>query len=114
VRLAAIQDLLQCTVLTGADGLNLEVETAVASDGMSAVLASPHPRALLITGLTNIQSVKTAHVADIAAILYVRGDRPNEKTIELALQKRIVLLGTPLGMFDACGILHAHGLRGVV
>lgn len=114
MRLAAIRNLLQCTVLTGGDGLDLEVETAVASDGMSAILASPHPRALLITGLTNIQSVKTAHVADIAAILYVRGDRPNEKTIELALQKRIVLLGTALGMFDACGILHAHGLRGAV
>jgi hypothetical protein len=81
---------------------------------MSAVLASPHPRALLITGLTNIQSVKTAHVADIVAVLYVRGDRPNEKTIEFALQKGIVLLGTPLGMFDSCGILHAHGLRGAV
>ena len=114
MRLTVIQDLLQCVVFTEGGSLDLEVETAVASDGMSAVLASPHPRALMITGLTHIQSVKTAHVADIVAILYVRGDRPNEKAIDLARQKGIVLLGTASGMFDCCGILHAHGLRGAI
>jgi predicted transcriptional regulator len=80
---------------------------------MSEVLASAHPGALLITGLTNIQSVRTADVADISAILYVRGKRPNEKTIQLAREKKIVLIATALGMFEACGILRDHGLKGV-
>jgi len=113
MRLREIRDLLQGTVLTGADDLSMEVKTAAASDGMSEVLASPHPGALLITGLTNVQSVRTADVADISAILYVRGKRPGEKTIELAREKKIVLIATALGMFDACGILRNHGLKGV-
>ena len=112
MKLSEIRDLLQGTVLTGVDHLNIEVETAAASDGMSEVLASPLLGSLLITGLTNIQSVRTADVADISAILYVRGKRPNERTIQLAREKKIVLIATALGMFDTCGILRNHGIKG--
>jgi predicted transcriptional regulator len=112
MRLAAIRDLLQCTVLAGGEALDIEVDTAVAADGMSAVLAALHPGALLITGLANIQSVRTADVAFISAILYVRGSRPNETAIEFARKKKIVLLSTALGMFDTCGTLRNQGLKG--
>jgi len=112
MKLSEIRDLLQCVTLSGADDLDLEVETAVASDGMSEVLARPHPGAMLITGLTNIQSVRTAVVADIPAILYVRGKRPNDKTVEVARDKKIILLATQTGMFDACGLLRERGLKG--
>jgi predicted transcriptional regulator len=112
MKLSDISGLLHCATLSGEESLNLEVETAVASDAMSEVLASPHPGALMITGLTNIQSMRTALVADIPAILYVRGKRPNDKTIELAREKNIILLATQEGMFDACGLLRERGLKG--
>jgi predicted transcriptional regulator len=110
--LAEIAALLEADVLSGAALLQLEVDTAVASDGMSEILAAPHPGALMITGLTNIQSVRTAEMADLPAILYIRGKRPNDKTLELAAQKNIVVLATRRGMFDACGLLREQGLRG--
>ena len=112
MKLSEIRDLLHCVTLCGEELLNLEVETAVASDGMSEVLARPHPGAILITGLSNIQSVRTSLVADIPAILYVRGKRPNEKTVEVARDKKIVLLATTEGMFDSCGLLRERGLKG--
>jgi predicted transcriptional regulator len=112
MRLDAIQDLLHCEVLAGDHLLDADVDTVVAADSMSAVLASPHPRALLITGLTNIQSVRTALISYISAILYVRGSRPNEATIKLATDKKVVLLTTDLGMFDSCGILYTRGIKG--
>lgn len=112
VKLAVIRDLLECMVLTGDDALEIEVDTALAADGMSHVLAAPHPRALMITGLTHMQSVRTANVADIAAVVYVRGNRPNAQAIEFARVKKIVLLATKLGMFDACGILRNQGIKG--
>ena len=114
MKLTTIHDLLHCEVLTGDHGLDLEVDTAVASDGMSAVLSAPHPGALMITGLTHLQSVRTADVAFIVAILYVRGNRPNGTAIEFAHRKKIVLLSTPLGMFDTCGILRNEGLKGAI
>jgi predicted transcriptional regulator len=112
--LAEIREVLRCTVLAGEDRLSLTIDTVVASDGMSAVLAGGSRGSLLITGLANIQSVRTAHVADVAAIIYIRGVRPLEQTIELARQKGIVLLSTSLGMFHCCGILYSRGLKGVI
>jgi predicted transcriptional regulator len=112
--LREIQDILQCQVLAGDGDLSREVETVVASDGMSEILAFPSPGALMLTGLTNIQSVRTADVADVAAIVYVRGKRPQERTVELAREKRIPLLATAMGMFDCCGILRERGLRGAM
>ncbi len=112
MRLDVLRDLLGCEVLTGADALDTEIDTAVASDAMSVVLACPQPRALMITGLTNVQSVRTAQVAFLPAIIYVRGSRPTETTIKLARDNNTVLLSTKLGMFDCCGILYSHGIRG--
>ena len=112
MRLEMLRDLLRCEVLTGADALNTEIDTAVASDAMSVVLASPHPRALMITSLTNIQSVRTAQVAYLPAIMYVRGSRPNQATVKLARDHKTVLLLTELGMFESCGILYSRGIRG--
>ena len=110
--LAEIRDILQCEVLTGEDGLAVEVETVVASDGMSEILAFARPGALMITGLTNVQSVRTADIANVRAMVYIRGKRPVEKVIGLARQSDIPVLATRLGMFDACGMLREAGLKG--
>lgn len=112
MKLSQIRDVLQCEVLAGADDLATEVEAVVASDGMSEILAFAHPGALMITGLTNVQSVRTADVANARAIVYVRGKRPADAVIKLAQKSNIPILATRLGMFDVCGILREHGLKG--
>jgi predicted transcriptional regulator len=114
MKLQEIKGILRCDLLTDDPDLSFEVESVVASDGMSEILAFHYPGALMITGLTNIQSVRTADVADAKAIVYIRGKRPNEKTIDLAKQKGIPVLATELGMFDVCGILREHGLKGAM
>jgi len=112
MKLAEIKDILECEVLTDAADLSTEVETVVASDGMSEILAFARPGALMITGLTNIQSVRTADIANVRAIIYIRGKRPDKKAISLARQSDIPVLATGLGMFDVCGILREQGLKG--
>ena len=112
MKLAEIRDILDCEVLTGKDYLSIEVETVVASDGMSEILAFAGPGALMVTGLTNVQSVRTADIANVRAMVYIRGKRPDEKTIALAGESAIPVLATRLGMFDVCGILRERGLKG--
>ena len=112
MKLAEIKDILQCEVLTGENGLSMEIETVVASDGMSEILAFARPGALMLTGLTNVQSVRTADIANVQAVVYVRGKRPDERTIGLAREKKIPILATALGMFDVCGMLREAGLKG--
>ena len=93
---------------------DIDVETVVASDGMSEILAFHRPHALMLTGLTNIQSVRTAVVADVDAIVYVRDKRPEQKVLDLAGKNGIPVLATALGMFDCCGLLYQAGLEGVM
>ena len=112
MKLAEIKNILKCEVLTGTDNLSVEVDTVVASDGMSEILAFARPGALMITGLTNIQSVRTADIANVRAIVYIRGKRHDKKAINLARQSDIHVLATGLGMFDVCGILREQGLKG--
>ena len=108
-----INDLLQCDVLAGEDSLHIDVSQVVASDGMSEILAFARSKELMITGLTNIQSIRTADIAGVSAVIYCRGKLPDKKAIEFATQRHIPVLATRMGMFDICGVLYARGLKGV-
>lgn len=80
------------------------------ADLMSDVLASIQPEAVLLTGLCNPQVVRTAQMADVAAIVLVRGKIPQQETIRLAESEEIALITTPYGMFELCGRLFQAGL----
>jgi predicted transcriptional regulator len=111
MRLSEVAGLLDCEVLLGAERLaGMEVQTCFAADLMSDVLRFSHSGALLITGLTSLQSIHTANVADLAAILFVSSKVPGRATIDLARENDIPLLTTPYDMFAACGVLHCAGL----
>lgn len=90
--------------------LSREVRSGFASDLMSDVLCYDVTQGLLITGLTNPQIIRTAEMADVAAILVVRGKVPPAETVNLANQVGIPILGTDLIMFETCGRLFAAGL----
>lgn len=106
-------DLIQYvsgTLCTPFDGLDREIKGGCGADLMSDVLASIQPEAVLLTGLCNPQVVRTAQMADIAAIVLVRGKQPPQETIDLAAAEDIPLIVTPFGMFELCGRLYQAGL----
>jgi predicted transcriptional regulator len=109
--LGEISKVIDCTFVTGEKDLDLEITKVLAADLMSDVLAYTDPGAILITGLRNVQSVITSHVAEVKAIVYVRGKMPDDEAINLAEQKGIPLLSSRLSMYEACGRLFEKGLR---
>jgi predicted transcriptional regulator len=113
MKLAEIVRHLECEPLWDSGKMGTEVTSCMASDMMSDVLAYAKPGSLLITGLISSQSVRTAEVADFAGIVYVRGKKPDEQTIELAKELLIPLFSTEHGMFEACWILRSAGLEGI-
>ena len=110
MKLRDLVEILGADVLVGTDLLQRDVEMACGSDLMSDVLAFVKPGSLLLTGLTNPQVVRTAEMADLAAICFVRGKIPEEQTVQMAQARGIPMLTTPLSMFEACGRLHNAGL----
>ncbi len=112
MKLEKIKEILQAEVLVGAEDLQKEVKMAGGSDLMSDVLSFMKPGSLLLTGLVNPQSVRTAEIAEIVAVCYVRSKKPLPETVELAKEKGIPLLLTHFTMFEACGKLYQSGLPG--
>ncbi len=73
---------------------------------MSDVLHLAKEGALLLTGLTH-QVVRTAEMAGIAAILFVRIKVPPPETIHLAEEKGVPLLASKYTMFETGGRIYA-------
>jgi len=113
MKLSEIKELLSCEVVLGDGEENKEISIVLSSDMMSDVLAFAEPGALLVTGLTNSQSVRTADMADAAAIVYIRGKKPDKMSVKLAEELSIPLYATKLGMFEVCGILYTKGMKGI-
>ncbi|MEG1642066.1 MAG: transcriptional regulator [Synergistaceae bacterium] len=110
MKLKEIIKLLDATVLSGEDQLEIEIPNAYACDLMSDVLAFCRPGSILLTGLTNIQIVRTAQMLDIPAVVFVRGKVPLEETLELAKNSEIPIILAKESLYEACGKLYAHGL----
>jgi predicted transcriptional regulator len=112
MKLNDIQRILDAEVIVGGELLHKEVKMACGCDLMSDVLSFVKSESILLTGLTNPQVVRTAEMADLQAICFVRGKEPSQETIEMAEAKNIPLLVTPIPMFESCGRLHREGLPG--
>ena len=110
MKLGKILEVLEGDLLTDGTDLEMEIPCAAGADLMSDVLAFGKPNAVLLTGLTNPQVVRTAEMADIAAIVFVRGKRPPPETVELARKKGIPLVAAPYTLFEMCGRLYKHGM----
>lgn len=87
-----------------------EVRAGFAADLMSDALRYDLSQALLVSGLANHQVVRTAEMADVVAILMVRGKIPAADTLDLAQEIGIPFFSTELTMFESCGRLFHAGL----
>ncbi len=110
--IADVKRILNAEILCGDEFLEKEVHNACGSDMMSDVLAFVKDQSVLMTGLVNLQVIRTAEMMDMLCVVFVRGKEPTPEMIELAKEFDIVLLKTPLRMFTACGLLYQNGLCG--
>ncbi|HPD98599.1 MAG TPA: DRTGG domain-containing protein [Synergistales bacterium] len=111
MRLGDIMGLLEAELLNQRIDLDIELESAFAADLMSDVLALARPGSLMITGLTNIQIMRTASMIDMPAVVFVRGKKPPLETIELAGKLGIPFMITYKTMFETCGLLYEAGIK---
>ena len=111
--LRELVDILEAEVISGEQHLDEEFKCVGASDLMSDVLAFGEPGIVLLTGLANAQSLRTADIIETKAVVYVRGKKPNKEGISLAEERDIPILSTRFFMYKACGLLYSHGIDGV-
>ena len=107
-----VRDILDAKVLCGEELLSTEVKSACGSDMMSEVLAFSKDHSVLLTGLCNQQTIRTAEMMDIQCIVYIRGKVPAEEVVEMARERDLIVMTTGHRMFSSCGLLYKAGLTG--
>ena len=112
MKIREIKELLNAEVICGEELLEEEVSSAFGSDMMSDVLAYAKSDSVLLTGLVNPQTIRTALMLDMEAIVFVRAKKLTEDVIALAKESGIAVLSTEFRMFETCGKLYRAGLKG--
>ncbi|MBR3768117.1 MAG: hypothetical protein IKL10_07765 [Clostridia bacterium] len=112
MKISTLKELLDADILCGEEFLDRDVHSACGSDMMSDVLAFVKDQAVLMTGLVNLQVIRTAEMMDMICIVFVRSKRPTPDMVEAARESGIALLATNKRMYDACGTLYTNGLTG--
>jgi predicted transcriptional regulator len=110
MKLGDVLKVIEGKAISDNVNMDLEIRMGCGADLMSDVLAFTHEGTLLMSGLTNPQVVRTAEMAGIKAIVFVRGKIPPAETIALAEEKEIPLLASKFTMFETCGRLYQAGL----
>lgn len=113
MKVSDISKVLNAQVVSGDDYLNREVEYACASDLMSDILTIEMHNILLITGMANIQTMRTAEMSDARIVLLVRNKKATSEMIDIAHQNEMVLIEYDGSMFKASGLLFKAGLKPV-
>ena len=110
MNLKDIVKVIEGRILTTQPTPDMEIPSCGATDLMSDALSFMKPGSLLLTGLVHSQSVRTAEMAELAAIVFVRGKIPAVEVISLADEVNIPLIASPYGMYEICGRLYKAGL----
>ena len=90
---------------------NTDYDTAFASDLMSDVLTIEKNNVLLITGLSNVQVIRTADMADIRCVVVGRNKMISSEMIELAKDSDITLISCRYSLFYISGLLYSKGVK---
>jgi hypothetical protein len=91
----------------------IDIDKAFSSDLMSDVLKLESDNTLLITGLSNVQALRTAEMSDICCIIIARNKKVTDDMIRLAEENEMVLMQTPCSVYRTSGELYKAGLEPV-
>lgn len=108
-----IAKLIDAEIVCGHGRTNLKIDFAFASDLMSDVLTLKEDNVMLITGLANMQTIRTAEMSDIECVIVARNKKISEEMKELAIENELVVLECRYSVFKTCGLLFQAGIAPV-
>ncbi|MCI2082139.1 MAG: DRTGG domain-containing protein [Bacteroidales bacterium] len=95
-------------VYSGASGLGREVKGGYCSDLLSDVMGFAHEGSVLVTLQAHKNVMAIASLKDLAAIVLVKGIKPEEETADASEAEGIPVLGTSEQCFEFSGKLYDY------
>ncbi len=90
----------------------VEATAGFASDLLSDVLANAPRGSVLVTVQVHLNVIAVAVHAELAAVVFAAGRRPDEAVRLKAVQEKVPLLVSAEPAFEVAGRLYAMGIRG--
>jgi len=106
-----IIEIIDGKVICCEDKISTRVEYAFASDLMSDVLTIEKENLVLITGLANLQAIRTSEMSEINCIIFARAKKIGDEMISLAEENNMILVESPFSVFHISGKLYEAGIR---
>ncbi|MDA3779698.1 MAG: DRTGG domain-containing protein [Bacteroidales bacterium] len=106
-----IAHLIKGEVISCKASLSKTLNYGFASDLMSDVLTLDTESVILITGLSNVQVIRTAEMSDISCVIIARNKKVSEQMINLAEENDIVIIKSSCTVFKVVGELFCKGIK---
>ena len=110
MNIQSIADLVNGEIATNTNN-SQEIISGLTSDLMSDILTLETDNAILITGLNNMQTIRTAEMSDIQCVLIARDNKVSPEMIKLANQNNITVIESPFTVFRVSGLLFSNGIN---
>ncbi|MCX6373390.1 MAG: redox-sensing transcriptional repressor Rex [Actinobacteria bacterium] len=83
-----------------------EIAKIYAGDRVSDLLNEASDQTLLVSNLASVQLLRVAELMDVPGICFVNDVEPDADVVELARQNGTLLLVSPAGVFETCGLIY--------
>ncbi|MDD4848024.1 MAG: DRTGG domain-containing protein [Bacteroidales bacterium] len=101
-----LAEKLNLTIYCGESGLNKEIAGGYTSDLLSDVMGNCNAGNVWVTLQTHKNIMAIASLKELAAIVLVKGFKPEPETIEKSNEDEMPILGTDLQTFEITGKIY--------
>ena len=103
MRLEELAQRIEADIVANALGARgIEIDRVFAADSISDMLNTASETALIVTNLTNTLPPRVARLLDVPAICFVDHVVPDGELICAAAQNDMVVLVSPVSMYETC------------
>ena len=106
MKVPELVDKLGLKVLSGANGLDREIDGCYVSDLLSDVMGNAMEGNIWITLQTHKNVMAVASLKEMSCIILVKNLVPNDETIEQSNDEDLPILQTSLSTFDITGLVY--------
>ncbi len=96
------------TIITPGKPGGTTVAKIYAGDRVSDLLNEASDKTLLVSNLASVQMLRVAELMDVPGICFVNGVEPDGEMVQLARENDTLLMVSPQGVFETCGLIYQH------
>lgn len=106
MKVKELVDALNLKVLSGANGLDREIEGCYVSDLLSDVMGNAEMGNIWVTLQVHKNVMAIASLKELACVILVKGQTASDDTLEQSNDEGIPFLSTPMETFETAGKIY--------